>query len=619
MENSADPKFIRHFFEALRAISVLDPTCGSGAFLFAALNILEPLYEACIGRMTGFVETEAGKHKIFEDWLTKIAAHPNREYFIYKSIILNNLYGVDLMKEAVEIAKLRLFLKLAAVVDVDYKKPNLGLEPLPDIDFNVRAGNTLAGFASLKEIKAAKSGEQLGFDFDNDIPHIEEQAEQVSMAYRRFKDAQLINDKGEDSFHDAKRELEKRLQSLNTELDRYLAKSYGVDLNKPENFVQWKESHQPFHWFSEFFGIVHENGGFDVVIGNPPYVEYSKVKRIYSVKNYKTLACGDLYAFVTESACKICAIKGYVGLIVPISMFCTDGFSSLQSISIESLMNIYVSFFSNRPSQLFEGAQKRITIILGQKRSHEHKAETSNIYTTEYIRFQKNERNSLFSSRLNYLSRNSRFKLFPTSLEKVGCMLQHSIFEKLSDRNESLRLSIQTQSSHVVYYTRKFGYFLAFLDFIPAITCIGTDKSQLPSELKSLSFSSKKSALAAIGVLSSSTFFYFWNLLSDCRNLNKRDILEFPLNVDKLSKSDMDSLSRIAEKYLNDLNDTSTRMTKSGLYIQTFHYATCKKYIDNLDIALAGIFDFTDEELDFIINYDIKYRMGKDLNPERKG
>ncbi|MBR6985122.1 MAG: hypothetical protein IKH75_16630, partial [Ruminococcus sp.] len=62
----------------------------------------------------------------------------NIRYFIYKSIILRNLYGVDIMVEATEIAKLRLFLKMVAVVDVNPRDPNLGLEPLPDVDFNIQ-------------------------------------------------------------------------------------------------------------------------------------------------------------------------------------------------------------------------------------------------------------------------------------------------------------------------------------------------------------------------------------------------------------------------------------------------------------------------------------------------
>ena len=83
-------------------------------------------------------DTNPQKFSDFKNTLRKMAHHPNRAYFIYKSIIINNLYGVDILEEAVEICKLRLFLKLVAQIeDVDH------IEPLPDIDFNIRAGNTL--------------------------------------------------------------------------------------------------------------------------------------------------------------------------------------------------------------------------------------------------------------------------------------------------------------------------------------------------------------------------------------------------------------------------------------------------------------------------------------------
>ena len=150
--------FISAFYNAIKEITILDPTAGSGAFLFAALNILEPLYAALLDRMREFValDDEKGTGKKYENFrkvLAEVNKHPNEKYYIYKSIILNNLYGVDIMKEAVEIAKLRLFLKLVAVVDPDKNKENYGLEPLPDIDFNIRSGNTLVGFASYEEIK----------------------------------------------------------------------------------------------------------------------------------------------------------------------------------------------------------------------------------------------------------------------------------------------------------------------------------------------------------------------------------------------------------------------------------------------------------------------------------
>ena len=150
--NADDHRFVAHFYHALQKITILDPTCGSGAFLFAAMNILEPLYEVCIERMEQWHEDNPN---LFKDELEEINRkyRSNRQYFIYKSIILRNLYGVDLMVEAIEIAKLRLFLKMVAVVDVNLREPNLGLDPLPDIDFNIRCGNTLIGYATEAELE----------------------------------------------------------------------------------------------------------------------------------------------------------------------------------------------------------------------------------------------------------------------------------------------------------------------------------------------------------------------------------------------------------------------------------------------------------------------------------
>ncbi|CAN5462377.1 hypothetical protein BH20ACI3_BH20ACI3_34950 [soil metagenome] len=158
IEGCEGPDLLNAFWSATEKVTVLDPACGSGAFLFAALNILEPLYEACLGRMESFLEEwgDKGKKlhpnydKLFSDIRNRLGQHPNQRYFILKSIIINNLFGVDMMEEATEICKLRLFLKLVAQIERDEQ-----IEPLPDIDFNIRTGNTLVGFATYDAVKSA--------------------------------------------------------------------------------------------------------------------------------------------------------------------------------------------------------------------------------------------------------------------------------------------------------------------------------------------------------------------------------------------------------------------------------------------------------------------------------
>ena len=68
-------------------------------------------------------------------------------------------------------------------------------------------------------------------------------------------------------------ELQKRLKTLEDELNRHLAGEYGVKVGDKVAYAKWVKSHQPFHWFIQFYGILNR-GGFDVIIGNPPYVEY---------------------------------------------------------------------------------------------------------------------------------------------------------------------------------------------------------------------------------------------------------------------------------------------------------------------------------------------------------
>lgn len=273
VESCEGPDLLRAFWHAVEKVTILDPTCGSGAFLFAALNILEPLYEACLDRMEAFVgdlDRSGEKHRPekFSDFrkvLANVAAHPNRRYFIFKSIILNNLFGVDIMEEAVEICKLRLFLKLAAQVEPDTARDNLGIEPLPDIDFNIRAGNTLVGYATYDEVKRALGSK---LDFDNALEKISVKAADLQQAFDAFRARQVEGD-GSVPTED-KQELRKRLNALDDELNRNLATEYGVSLSKKETYAKWLKSHQPFHWFVEFYGIVGA-GGFDVIIGNPPY------------------------------------------------------------------------------------------------------------------------------------------------------------------------------------------------------------------------------------------------------------------------------------------------------------------------------------------------------------
>ena len=290
--------------------------------------------------MRGFLDDAARSErkrspKHLEDFrkvLDEADGHPGERYFILKSIVLNNLYGVDIMEEAVEICKLRLFLKLVAQLET-YDQ----IEPLPDIDFNVRAGNTLVGFTSLDAVREAMTitpGGQHRAMSDEDqatLARIEEEAEVASRAFNQFRWQQTMLG-GEVTAND-KADLRRRLESLSGELDRHLATEYGIDLKKAAAYDAWRASHRPFHWFVEFYGIMSK-GGFDVVVGNPPYVEYRVVRASYTVRGLATELCGNLYAMMWERSVHLSTPGGQLGFIVPVSAVCTDGYAVLRNLLV---------------------------------------------------------------------------------------------------------------------------------------------------------------------------------------------------------------------------------------------------------------------------------------------
>ncbi len=124
-----------------------------------------------------------------------------------------------------------------------------------------------------------------------------------------------------------------------------------------------------------------------------------------------------------------------------------------------------------------------------------------------------------------------------------------------------------------------------------------------------------------VTILNASIFYWFWRIRSNCRDLTMKEIENFPIALDGMSKSNKQKLSELSSKLMNDLKSNSYR--KKCTYKATgrieydeFSPKHSKPIIDEIDRVLAKHYGFTEEELDFIINYDIKYRMGKELEEE---
>ncbi|MCY3900083.1 MAG: Eco57I restriction-modification methylase domain-containing protein [Caldilineaceae bacterium] len=617
--NSEGPELVRAFWKAIVNVSVLDPTCGSGAFLFAALNILEPLYSACLESMEGFLDDLKRSQRPrspqalsdFRRVMAHVAEHANPLYFILKSTIINNLYGVDIMEEAVEICKLRLFLKLVAQLET-YDQ----IEPLPDIDFNVRAGNTLVGFTTLQEIKKAAvfapvaqssktpvgQGRMLYADEETKLDRIDEDAELADRAFSNFRKMQTGHGMDASKHAEGKLDLQKRLAALRAELDRYLATEYAIGEGDEEAYVRWRSSHQPFHWFVEFYGIMR-SGGFDVIIGNPPYVEYRKVSSTYTLRDYATQSCGNLYAYVLERCKKISHRRSQLSMIVPLSGHSTKRMIPLMDEFYRQFKLCYLFNISAdaNPSILFPGVKFRLAVFLVSNQGE-------GTLTTGYTRWYAEERSNLFSL-LNFA--HVRDLKYATAIPKVSERLHLQILRKL-DLCKKNRLafleSSQMTNNSILFHS-------APVNWIRAHTSIPYFHSERDGQKKSVKLKPvnvsqrQESPRSLLATVCSTTFFIWWLSHSDCYDLNKPEIFSFPMFADG-------ELERLAVDLERDMKTNSKRRvyhyrTTGRVEYDEFYMKQSKAVIDEIDRVLAEHYGFTDEELDFIINYDIKYRMGR--------
>lgn len=598
LSQTDDHLLVKHFYAQLRRVTILDPTCGSGAFLFAALNILEPLYEICIDRMQAWNDENPNLFKAeLEELNGKYRS--NIRYFIYKNIILRNLYGVDIMVEATEIAKLRLFLKMVAVVDVVPRDPNLGLDPLPDIDFNIRCGNTLVGYATNDELERDLiEGDMFANAEFKDKVHLE--MDKVALAYERFKDIQLLQSDNLDTYKQSKADLKARLTALNKLLNDKLYKSTVSEGSL--KYEDWLKSHQPFHWLAEYYDIINGNGGFDVVIGNPPYVEYTRknkltkksVSDIYKIKDYKTEPCSNLYAFVIERSLSIAKNTNNISFIVPLSIASNNNMQVVRDLICEA-NTIYFSHYEIRPAKLFEGVEQRLTIFIIRYQINK------DIFSTSIQRWKSEHRKNLFKTLYYSPSFNNG------SIWRTSSNIESNIYKKyLAQLPISSYLStMKGKDCKICYRTAGIRYWIIFLNE-------GFNTDSLSN--KSNYFLEPQMSRFFMAALNSNLFWWYYSLNYDMFNLKDYMIFAFRLTYKEIPK-----LISLASALEIDLNKKKSELivnsqTRGVVSSFVFKKKLSKPIIDEIDKVLAKHYGFTEEELDFIINYDIKYRMGDELN-----
>lgn len=572
----------QEFKAVLNSIRICDPAVGSGHFLVSALNEMIAIYHA-LGLAQRLNPCELA---LLSDEL--VITKPNGEIYAYKKpkikndeshaiqkalftlkkqIIENNLFGVDINENSCEITKLRLWIELLKnsyylQKDDNGFDENLNdeihqMQTLPNIDINIKCGNSLISYFELNRslthypnikermqkyksvIKDYKEG------FFDDKMRIEKEIKALKESFRTFCFKDKFNK--EIKAFTAKCEAYSKkygnfLAKDDENLSLYIAQSFSFfdfDENKARlEFSTLKkeyesifnlESKKPFEWRFEFPEVLNENGefmGFDLVVGNPPYMQVPK--NVYSAKTFpysegKDTGKQNTYKVFIEQGYNLAKDRGEIWLIVQTSLLCDIGSKYTRELLLDKTnINSFIIF--PEKIKLFTNVTQGVVIVGFNKsnpaNNHSFKISIeNNTQTPENPMFE-----SIIQANIKkFYPNNFEFPLIKkgdmnilNKLKSVKSTLKEFITDSLQGNINTIHLArIKSENSTGIYLMKgeniqRYGFVGNFMN------CIESDEI-----LKFLDKNSQSNIIAMQGIHNIDAKFRIHCTLLECKNTNK--------------------------------------------------------------------------------------------------
>ena len=356
-----------------------------------------------------------------------------------------------------------------------------------------------------------------------------------------------------------------------------------------------------------------QSGGFDVIVGNPPYLEVSKLKGAYSVKGYKTQSTANLYSLCSERSINLLRSNGMLSLIIPLSMFATPNMRLAQNLMIAESKSLWVSYYSNRPAQLFEGAQNFLSIFISQKIAEKTNSTNAQLFTTKLYRWASRERSTLFQLH-DFTQVDRKIGLPLYAYPKFSNSIENSIARKLFSKKRKLSDSCRDTGPTKNWAVYCYGgvYWTKARNFDSPVLKDGV-KARSTAD-REFYTDGKVDPLSAVSLINSGLHFWFWTNFSDCRNKTYSVVLDMPIDSERLENDQ--TLVSLGRSLMIDYKSNAERKVRDGKRGRTefdeFYPKKSKGLLDSIDRQLAIHFDLSSDELEFILNYEIKYRLGAD-------
>ncbi|WP_335969352.1 Eco57I restriction-modification methylase domain-containing protein [Fusobacterium polymorphum] len=361
--------------ELLRKVKIADPACGSGAF---PLGILNEIVRAR-NILTFYINMiEVFKDKDEKNYWSRLDKKQKSRtpYKLKLYAIQNSLYGVDIEPSAIDITKLRLWLSI--LVD----STNNDVRPLPNLDFNFMIGNSLIDeFEGMKlfdetllddkvlekKLKKIKKAENMKL-----FRGIEEEQQDI-LKEIFVKQSLFFNENNSNK----KKELKNDIEELENNLIKLTLTENGNHKKLEEIEKGRKERRKPyFLWKLEFAKVFKENGGFDIVIGNPPYIGEGKNKEVFlPVQNTSFgekyyIGKMDFWYFFTSLGIELLKENGTLSYIAPNNWLTTAGGKKMRNhIMKETIIKEFIDFGDY---MVFENASQQTMVFLLEKNKNKN-------------------------------------------------------------------------------------------------------------------------------------------------------------------------------------------------------------------------------------------------------
>jgi 23S rRNA G2445 N2-methylase RlmL len=295
---------------SLGELQILDPACGSGAFPMGVLQKvvyilqkLDPGAKKWLDAKIDLIQDESFKDRIRNDYENK-----GLDYIRKSFVIKDSIYGVDIQPIAVEVAKLRCFLTLIIDENINDDAKNRGIDTLPNLDFKFVAANTLIHPPTIS------SGLNLDHEFETSLEQATEQYFQPLSPQAKFdawkKIDELIEGKADEEYKQAFSMQAKDYfqdDKFNKALAAKNTKKASASLNRGDLWKSYKNvlRHKSVGFFETKYFFPAVKDGFDIVIGNPPYIQLQKnsgeLANLYQDEGYKVfIRTGDIYCLFYE-------------------------------------------------------------------------------------------------------------------------------------------------------------------------------------------------------------------------------------------------------------------------------------------------------------------------------